>query len=112
MTLFGFLTELWTNPAILDRPGFAGFAVLPWGAWLAIVTACAVVQVIAILLPGKRSADLRFFAIAMAFGFWVTVTISFLSTAISSTAPRTYGALAIVTLAAGVFLAWTSTSRR
>jgi hypothetical protein len=48
---------------------------------------------------------------ALACGFWVMVTLSFASIGLSSTAIKTYAAIAILCFISGVFLAWTTASR-
>jgi hypothetical protein len=111
LCLAGYWQQFSANPEILDRASYDGFQFMTAASWATVTGVGAVLHALVLLIRWRWQDEARIVMMALACGFWVMVTLSFASIGLSSTAIKTYSAIAILCFISGVFLAWTTSSR-
>lgn len=111
LCLVGYWQQFSANPEILERSSYAGFHFMSAGGWAAVTGFGALLHTLVLIIRWRFQDEARILMMALACGFWVMVTLSFASIGLSSTAIKTYSAIAILCFISGVFLAWTTSSR-
>jgi hypothetical protein len=106
LVMFGFGIEFLISPEIMQRPVYAEFATLGAPIWSIGLFGAAAFQLFAILNRRWAVQDIRFFALLLGFAFFSALTFTFAQTAISTTATRTYGVIAVSCFLSGVFVLW------
>jgi hypothetical protein len=104
LLLLNFTVEFATNPAILDRDNYTGFAVIGAEAWVVITALLAGLQLLAIFWHGERALLIRGIALICGLAFWITVTVTFGTSGVSTTATRNYLILSLASFQAWVFV--------
>jgi hypothetical protein len=108
LALIGWAIFFWRHPTTIYRDSYAAFQIAPLGFWITLFAGVGTSQVLASLFDHSRRHDLRWVAMALACGIWVTIAGAFSIGDVPTTAPLMYFLIAMVTALATVWLAWTS----
>jgi hypothetical protein len=110
LNLLAWARLLVSEPGLLARDSYAGFASLGGPVWATILAVIAISQIAPMVRSFRQSANLRFVAMAGASGAWLVIASNFLLSGVSTTAEANYLLLALICMASGAYLGWKSRS--
>uniref|UniRef100_UPI004048C4CE hypothetical protein n=1 Tax=Yoonia sp. TaxID=2212373 RepID=UPI004048C4CE len=106
LNLLAWSKVLITDPLVLARDSYQTFQSLPATVWAAIFSAAALLQMTGIFLRHAHTNEVRFIGMALAAGCWAAITVNFVASDVSTTAPANYALLTLMTAISGGFLGW------